>query len=50
MNSDDGEMNYGDHYVISSDGWTLTLKVKNVSLYRDQIIELYVYEEVGGIT
>ena len=47
VNSSGGEMAYGDHYVISSDGWSLTFKVEYVSLSKDQIIELYVYEEVG---
>ena len=49
VNSKFGEMNYGDHYVISSDGWTLTFRVDEVDLEKGQIIELYVYKRTDDV-
>jgi len=45
VNSRYGEMEYGDHYTIINDGNTLRLKVDNVTLSANQIIELYVYTD-----
>ena len=44
VNSRYGQLSYGDHFIIENDGWDLVIKVANVNLVEDQIIELYVYE------
>jgi len=46
VNSRYGEMEYGDHYTIVNNGNTLRIKVDNVTLAANQIVELYVYEDV----
>jgi len=48
INSSDGLMNYGDHYLITNDGWYVIINVTNVTLTEDQVLELYVYREVAG--
>lgn len=45
VNSRYGEMDYGDHYIIVDGGNTLRIKVDNVTLSANQIIELYVYDD-----
>jgi len=47
VNSKEGQMDYGDHYVIENSGWTLVIKTvdpQNVFLEVGWILELYVYE------
>ncbi len=44
VNSKYGEMKYGDHFIISDDGWLLIIKVADVDLVENQVIELYVYK------
>ena len=47
VNSKEGELSYGDHYVIEDNGWTLVIKTvdpPNVFLEEGWILELYVYE------
>lgn len=46
VNSKYGELSYGDHYIISNDGDTLTIKVANVNLEEGMIIELFVYTRI----
>ena len=49
VNSADGKMDYGDHYEISDDGWTLTIKTSDpcrVKLQPGWVIELYVYKRI----
>lgn len=41
-----GPFAYGDHYTISSDGWTLTINKSYVHLDEGDVLELYVYEYV----
>jgi hypothetical protein len=43
VNSKNGIMNYGSHYEISNEN-ILVLKIDNMSLLKDQIIEIYIYE------
>jgi len=46
VNSAEGQMSYGDHYIIKDNGWTLLLKTydpQNVFLEAGWILELYVY-------
>jgi hypothetical protein len=50
INSSSGEMNYGDHYTLSNDGWYVTIHVEHVDLEEDMILELYVYRETIGST
>jgi len=48
INGPDGLMDYGDHYIISDDGWTLILKTQDpcrVTLRAGETLELYVYEQ-----
>lgn len=48
VNSADGQMSYGDHYIIKDSGWTLELKTfdpQNVFLTEGWILELYVYQK-----
>jgi len=45
INSKNGTMNYGDHYELSGTN-LLVLKIANMTLTKDQIIEIYIYEEV----
>lgn len=44
VNSKYGNLKYGDHYLLSDDGWTLIIKKDYVDLEVDMIIELYIYE------
>lgn len=44
VNSKDGQMNYGDHYLIENNGWTLVIRSDTVKLEAGWILELYVYE------
>jgi hypothetical protein len=44
VNSIYGKLNYGDHYTISDNGLVLTIKVANVQLQKDMLIEMYIYE------
>jgi len=46
INSKYGEMSYGDHYILTNNGNTLTIKVDNVNLEKGMIIEILVYTRV----
>ena len=49
VNSADGLMSYGDHYIIKDNGWTLLLKTydpQNVYLQEGWVLELYVYLKI----
>ena len=48
INSVAGELDYGDHYTMSNDGWYVTIKVEYVELTEDMVLELYVYRETAG--
>jgi len=37
-------MLYGDDYILSDDGWSLTVKHDVVDLFEGMVIELYVYK------
>jgi len=41
-----GRLNYGDHFILSSDGWTITIYKRYVDLQREEILELFVYDWV----
>lgn len=47
VNSKFGEMKYGDHFLIIDNGWKLEIKVDNVDLYPNMVIELYIYEKIS---
>jgi hypothetical protein len=47
VNSKYGQMDYGDHYVVSDDGTTLIIKHENVILETDMVLELYIYRRVN---
>lgn len=49
VNSKNGILLYGDHYLITDNGDTLRIKVDNVTLTAGQIIELYVYKDEYSI-
>ena len=49
INSVAGLLDYGDNYLLSNDGWYVTIKVESVNLSEDMVLELYVYREVAGI-
>jgi len=44
LNSKYGKMLYGDDYILSDDGWSLTVKHDVVDLFEGMVIELYVYK------
>jgi hypothetical protein len=44
INSKYGAMSYGDHYIVSDDGTTLIIKVENVILEENMVLELYIYQ------
>ncbi len=46
INSKYGEMNYGDHYIVSEDGATLIISHENVILEEDMVLELYIYRRL----
>ncbi|HUU87794.1 MAG TPA: hypothetical protein VMX17_08585 [Candidatus Glassbacteria bacterium] len=47
VNSKNGSLNYGDHYEIINDGWTLMIKTNDmVTLEVGWILELFVYRLV----
>jgi len=46
VNSKDGAMNYGDHYVFINNGNTLRIKMDNVTLGKGWILELHFYEDI----
>ncbi|MHA1231508.1 MAG: hypothetical protein ACTSPQ_12755 [Candidatus Helarchaeota archaeon] len=46
VNSKYGKMNYGDHYYVSDDGWTMTVRHDTVDLETGMVIELYVYKRI----
>ena len=49
VNSKDGQMDYGDHYIVENNGWTLIIKTvnpDNVDLQKGWILELYYYEQL----
>ena len=48
VNSKDGELDYKNHYDIVDSGDTLNINLETVPLESDQILELFVYEAVGG--
>ncbi len=51
INSKYGELIYGDHWLLSNDGWYVTILVENeVELEEGMVLELYVYRENSGIT
>ena len=43
VNSKYGPLDYGDHYTLTDDGDSITIKVDNVDLETGMIIEIYVY-------
>jgi hypothetical protein len=45
--SHDGLMNYGDHYLLSGDGKTIMIKYEYVTFTEGDLIEIYVYVDVG---
>jgi len=45
--SSSGEMAYGDHYTLSSDGKEVIINRSRVDLYTDMVIELYIYKRVS---
>ena len=47
VNSKYGEMEYGVHYTIVNNGYTLVINVKNVDLETGMVIELYVYKRTN---
>lgn len=48
VNSADGEMNYGVHYFLTNNGWTLVIRTNDtVTLEKGWFLELYVYKLVG---
>lgn len=47
VNSKNGSLSYGDHYIIVDDGWTLRIKIAYVTLEVGMFIELYIYEEIS---
>lgn len=44
INGKYGHMAYGDNYIISEDGWTITIKKEYVYLNEGDILELYIYK------
>ena len=48
VQSKDGLMDYGDHYVLENSGNDLRIKVDNVSLDVGDMIELFIYEVPFG--
>jgi hypothetical protein len=46
VNSINGKLDYGDHYELSDDGVTLTIREDTVNYQEGWIIELYVYDRV----
>jgi hypothetical protein len=44
VNSKYGELNFGDHYYITDNGWTLVIRRDHVTLETGMILELYVYK------
>jgi len=42
-----GELDFGDHYLVINDGSTLQIKIDNVELEVDMIIELHIYKRVN---
>lgn len=44
VNSKYGEMHYGDHFILTNNNKTLTIKVENVELEEGMVIELYYYK------
>jgi len=49
INSGDGQMEYGDYWTLSNDGWYVTINVTTVELEEGMVLELYVYRETSGI-
>lgn len=47
VNSKYGELKYGDHFLINNDGMQLEIKIDNVTLETDMVIELYIYESIS---
>lgn len=45
LNSVGGVLSYGDHYTISTNGNTLTIRAEYTNFSAGDILELYVYEE-----
>jgi len=48
VNSKYGLLNFGDHYILTNDGWNLQIKVENVNLETGMIIELHIYEDTNA--
>ncbi|MGD2072540.1 MAG: hypothetical protein PVG65_03530 [Candidatus Thorarchaeota archaeon] len=46
VNSKYGQLDYGDHYRIVNNGWTLRIIKKYVTLELNMVLELFVYEEL----
>lgn len=46
LNSKYGKMNYGDHYTITNNGYTLVINRENVDLEEGMVIEIYMYKKV----
>ena len=44
VNSKFGKLDYGDHYTLTDDGDSITIKVADVDLEEGMIIEIYVYK------
>jgi len=50
INSKHGEMNYGPHYILINDGWTVEIKTtETVQLDVGDFIELFVYKQLETI-
>lgn len=48
VNSKEGELHYGDHYLLENNGWTLVIKQNDtVFLKAGWFLELFVYKLVG---
>jgi len=46
VNTKNGKLNYGDNYTISNDGLVITINKETVTLTENDILELYVYEDI----
>lgn len=48
VNSQEGQMNYQDHYYIDNNGWRLVIRTNDtVTLEEGWVLELFVYKLVG---
>jgi len=42
-----GKLNYGDHYNLATDGWSIIINKQYVHLSKDDMLEIYSYYYVG---